>query len=73
MLRVGGRDRSLFPPFHHSSARTDDNKDITAMHSELDSVVDLERSDLSEAIGPQVILHSDLTKGKLPSKSFTPP
>lgn len=51
----------------------DDNQDITAMQSELESVVGRERSDLSKASSSQVIPHFDLTKGKLPSKSFTAP
>ena len=49
----------------------DDNQDITAMQSELDSVVGQERSDLSKASSSQVIPHFDLTKGKFPSKSFS--
>jgi len=51
----------------------DDNQDITAMQSKLDSVAGRERSNLSKAINSQVIPHFDLTKGKLPSKSFSVP
>jgi hypothetical protein len=51
----------------------DDNQDITAMQSELDSVVSRERSDLSKASSSQVIPHFDLAKGKFPSKSFSAP
>jgi len=51
----------------------DDNQDITAMQSELDSVVGRERSDLSKAGNSQVVPHFDLTKGKFPSKSFSVP
>ena len=51
----------------------DDNQDVTAMQSELDSVVGQERSDLSKASSSQVIPHFDLTKGKFPSKSFSAP
>ena len=50
-----------------------DNRDITAVHSELDFVVSWERSDISNASSSQVVPHFDLTKGKLPSKSFTTP
>jgi len=51
----------------------DDNQDITAMQSELDSVVGRERSDLSKAGSSQVVPHFDLPKGKFPSKSFSVP
>jgi len=51
----------------------DDNQDISAMQYELDSVVGRERSDLSKANSSQVIPHFDLTKAKLPSKSFSVP
>jgi hypothetical protein len=67
-LRVGQNSSALSttpePELHY-------NLDVTAMQSELDSVVDQERSDLSKASSSQVIPHFDLSKGKLPSKSFT--
>jgi hypothetical protein len=51
----------------------DNNQDITAMQSELDSMVSRERSDLSKASSSQVIPHFDLAKSKFPSKSFSAP
>jgi len=70
MLRVG---QNLSTLSTISEPELDDNQDITAMHSELDSMVGRERSDLSKASSSQVIPHFNLTKGKFPSKSFTAP
>jgi len=69
-LRVGQSSSALLTT---PEPELDDNQDITAMQSELDSVVGRERSDLSKASSSQVIPHFDLTKSKFPSKSFTAP
>jgi len=68
-------DRSSYPnPKDDPTPSSDhDNEDVTAMQSELDSVVGRERSDLSKANSSQVIPHFDLTKGKFTSKSSSAP
>lgn len=70
VLRVGQSSSALSTI---PEPELDDNQEITAMQSELDSVVGRERSDLSKASSSQFIPHFDLSKGKLPSKSFSAP
>jgi len=69
-LRVGQSSSALLTI---PEPELEDNQDITAMQTELDSVVGQERSDLSKASNSQVIPHFDLTKSKFPSKPFTAP
>jgi len=65
--------QSSFAHLSIPERKLDDNQDIAAMQSELDSVASRERSDLSKASSSQVIPHFALTNGKFPSKSFSVP